>query len=236
VGKRLVLGVACGVLLALGAAGAGAASDPGAWLDAAPAGWNAAGAALPTAPPAPSIGPLPCARDERAAAGPEEAQLAAAGWKLESYWPTQRAGDAALVTALAGYDGMCRPWQFDGFVFVGDRFVGTLAPAPMSSREDGVLVGTPRLSADGAVEAEFTRYAPTDPLCCPSRGRTRVDYAVANGALAPVRFTPVPPAAIGGRPAPAPTQLPRTGGPAPVVALAAGALMVAAGRLVRSGR
>lgn len=224
---RPLLALALGALLALGWAVADAAEAT--WLDGSPHGWNAPGAPVPTAPVVAPNPVLPCGRGERAPSGAEEAQLAGTGWKLESYWPTQRAGGVALVTALAGYDGMCRPLDFNGFVFVGGRFVGTLAPRPMASREDGTLVGTPSVSADGRVVAEFTRYSPTDALCCPSRGRTRVSYAVADGVLVPQSFTAVPPAAVG---APA-TQLPRTGGPAAAIGLAAGAFAVGVGLLLR---
>jgi hypothetical protein len=103
-------------------------------------------------------------------------QVAQAGWRLEAFWPTQRAGNVALVMALSGYDGMCRPWGFNGFVFVGGRFAGTISPVNMDSREDGVLTGAnvPTPAGDGSLEASFARYAPTDPLCCPSKGATRV--------------------------------------------------------------
>jgi len=181
------------------------------WLDAAPAPWNAAGAPIPAATN-PNPGTLPrCADQERPAATPEETQVAAAGWKLERYWATDRAGDLVLVTATAGYDGMCRPWEFQGFAFAGGRLVGTLAPQPMRSREDGTLVGTPKLSPDG-LSAQFTRYKPTDPLCCPSGGRTTVEYAVRGGVLVPTRIAQAP--AV-------PAQLPRTGGvPLPLGVLA----------------
>lgn len=181
------------------------------WLDAPPAPWNAANATLPPAPD-PTPGTLPrCADQERPAATSEEAQVTAAGWKLERYWAADQAGQIVLVTATAGYDGMCRPWDFQGFVFAGGRFVGTLAPRPMRSREDGALVGTPHLSADG-LSAQFTRYKPTDPLCCPTGGRTTVDYELRGGALVPSRITQAP--AV-------PAQLPRTGVPAPLAVLAA---------------
>jgi hypothetical protein len=39
----------------------------------------------------------------------------------------------------AGYDGMCRPRQYQDFVFVGSVFAGTLSPQPMDSRTDGAL-------------------------------------------------------------------------------------------------
>jgi len=213
----------------------GAAAQAGAsWLDGPPRAFNSPGAAIPAAPP-PVTPPVDRCRDrERAAAGPEETRVAAAGWRLEGYWPTRRSGDLALVMATADYDGMCRPAAFNGFAFVGERFAGTLAPEAMVSRLDGVLVDPPALSADRRLTASFTRYAPTDPLCCPSRGRTRVTYrvetAAAGPALVPDQIVAVPPAPP--TPATAPSQLPRTGAPPTLLPVPALALLVA-GLLLR---
>jgi hypothetical protein len=188
----------------------------GSWLDAPPSPWNAPGAAVPAAPLTnPTMLPR-CIDQERTPANAEEARVAAAGWRLERYWATERAGDVALVTATAGYDGMCRPWDFQAFVFASGRFVGTLAPAPMRSREDGVLVEAPQMSADGRLTARFTRYAPSDPLCCPSRGHTTVEYLVAGGVVNPTRIAQTA----------VPTQLPRTGGPPLTALLGLGGLLV----------
>jgi hypothetical protein len=220
-----------------------------AWLDAPPSAFNRPGAAIPAAPPSVTPAGDRCRARERPAAGPEETQVAAAGWRLESYWPTQRAGDLALVMATADYDGMCRDAAFNGFAFVGGRFAGTLAPEPMVARLDGVLSEPPTLGADRRLTASFIRYAPTDPLCCPSRGHTRVTYrvdaAAAGPALVPdqvVQVPPAPPTATPPATAPspaAPTQLPRTGAP-PLAPLAASALpLLLAGALLarrRSGR
>jgi hypothetical protein len=210
VGVQLLLAALLTILLV-------PADATGGWLDAPPTQWNHAGAAIP-APPAPEPYNLGvCNRDLRGPAGPDEAQVAAAGWRLEGYWPTARAGDLALVTATAGYDGMCRPWGFQVFAFAGGRFAGTISPEPMNSREDGVLFGTPTLAADGRVTAQFTRYKPTDPLCCPTGGRTAVAYRLVNGVLAAQSVMP------------APVQLPRTGGPSPWLAPSAGLLLLGAG-------
>ena len=229
-------------LALFGASGVGA--QAGSWLDAAPRAFNAPGAALPAAPPAITPAGDRCRDRERPAAGPEETQVAAAGWRLESYWSPQRAGDLALLTATADYDGMCRPASFNVFAFVGGRFAGTLAPEAMVSRLDGVLVEAPTIGADGRITASFVRYAPTDPLCCPSRGHTRVTYRVerrpAQGApgtragptLVPDQIVPIPAAAATSPGAGAtPTQLPRTGEP-PLELLAIPALALIAGGLL----
>jgi hypothetical protein len=205
-----------------------------AWLDGPPRGWNAAGAAVPAAP-APAGVALPmCRADERPAAGPEEQQVAAAGWRLEGFWPTQRAGQTALVLASADYDGMCRPMAFNGFLFADGRFAGTLAPTPMASRFDGALAGTPTLAPGGAsLTASFLRYAPDDPLCCPSRPAARVTYRLEGLSGTPVLV----PVAIG----PATMQLPRTGGgptlPVPMAwGIAATALAAMVSATSRIGR
>jgi len=132
-----------------------------------------------------------------APSSPRERLLAGGGWKLENHWPPVPAGELTLVTALADYDGMCRPLEFNVFVFSNGDYAGTLSPVNMNSRSDGVLA-TPNgktgvsISPDGVIRAEFTRYAPNDPLCCPSRGMTRVVYRMeqANGSpiVAPVQI------------------------------------------------
>jgi hypothetical protein len=124
---------------------------------------------------------------------------------------------------------------FNGFVFAGGRFAGTLAPTPMASRFDGALTGAPTLAPGGAsLTATFLRYAPDDPLCCPSRPEARVTYRLEGLPGAPV-LTPV---AI----APASAQLPRTGGgptlPVPMawgIAATALAAMVSATSLLGGG-
>jgi hypothetical protein len=215
-------------VLALAALGAGpaAAQAPGAaWLDGPPRAWNAPGAAVPPAPAGDR--PAACLAQERIAGGAEDTQLAAAGWRLLAAWPVQRAGATAAVLATAGYDGMCRPTGLNGFVFAGGRFAGTLAPAPMAARADGVLTGPPALDPGGAaLAAAFRRCAPADPACCPSRPETRVAYRLEGAPGAPVLVV----AAAGGGPGAA---LPHTGGgPAPAPAGAAGWAAAAAAGLV----
>lgn len=137
--------------------------------------------------------------------GGAESQLAGKGWTLESYWPALQSGDLTLVTALAGYDGMCRPWGFNVFVFVGGKYAGTLSPVNMNARTDGVL-DTPNgkagvtVQTNGTIQAVFTRYASSDPLCCLSRGTTTVTYSLrwmgdqvaANRAAVSDRRWPMP--------------------------------------------
>ena len=145
-----------------------AAAQTGAWLDAALAPWNGAGAAVPTAPLPKGTAP----RDPRCASSVREPETAverdvvAAGWSL--YSPARIKGTTTVLLADAAVDGMCRPWDYQAFVFVKRDFAGTLSPAPMDSRTDGALSEVHLLSA-ASIEATFLRYASTDPLCCPSR-------------------------------------------------------------------
>jgi hypothetical protein len=176
------------------------------WLDLPPNNWNTPGGPIPAAQPAPTTLPA-CSNNERPPTTPEESQLAAQGWKLETYWSAIGTPAERVLLATTGYDGMCRPWQFNAFVFADGQFAGTLAPDPMLSRVDGVLVDSPVIRADGSLEAEFIRYAPSDPLCCPSLGRTQVLYAlqfVAGGpVVAPLQIGA---AALTGAPAQVPSQ------------------------------
>ncbi len=49
----------------------------------------------------------------------------------------QRFGDGEVVLGRSGVDGMCRPLGYQGFVFVGGRFAGTLAPPTRSAARRG---------------------------------------------------------------------------------------------------
>jgi hypothetical protein len=78
-----------------------------------------------------------------------------------------------VIVGTYNYDGMCRPRQYQEFVFARGIFAGTLSPHPMDSRTDGA-VGRITIQADGRVRAEYLRYDAKDPLCCPSRITTVV--------------------------------------------------------------
>lgn len=73
---------------------------------------------------------------------------------------------------------MCRPLQYQSFVFVDGEFAGTLSPEPMDSRTDGAL-GHITLHSGTQLTAEYSRYEESDPLCCPSR-RTVVTFEIAT--------------------------------------------------------
>jgi len=161
----------------------------GSWLDAQPvANWNVVGTTVPKAP-APIVtitigsgtspGATPRASGTpRAGCNPPnvvpttvaERAVAGAGWTV--FLAESRQGNVGLVAGLASYDGMCRPMQYQLFVFVNDTFAGTLSPQTMDSRADGAIE-TPTVSPDGAqIVANYLRYAANDPACCASRVST----------------------------------------------------------------
>lgn len=190
--------------LAFTVVSASTAFAAGLWLDEALQPWNSPGAPVPAASPRGVNFQEICVRQERPAASTEETQLAAAGWRLEEYWPTQRLGTQSLIVATSNYDGMCRPWLFNVFAFAEGHYAGTLSPVHMNSRTDGVLKAAPTFLADRRIEAVFIRYAATDPLCCPSLGVSWVTYHVQSAAGGPV----VVPERVEAQ---APQQLPNTG-------------------------
>lgn len=217
-------------LLVMGATTATTAAQAATWLDTMPNNWNVPplarhglAALAGEAPLSQNTDPR-CRMREVAPTNTEESQLAGLGWKIEAYWPALQSGDLKLVTALADYDGMCRPLAFNVFVFAGGAYAGTLSPVTMNSRTDDVLA-TPNgksgvtVQPDGTIQAVFTPYASTDPLCCPSRGTTTLTYRVQtlNGGpvVVPVarKSTNGPaPVATAGPTAQTPAQMPATGG------------------------
>jgi hypothetical protein len=177
--------MACAIAAAAWAAHAAGADAPAAWLDQATLPtWNAPGARIPTAPKSEPEAFLArqCAKLVRPGASATDRAVAAAGWKLMG--AAQRFGDTEVVGGQSAFDGMCRPRGFQFFVFSGGRFAGTVSPVPMESREDGAAQ-VPQLVSAGDVVVPFLRYAPSDPLCCPSR-ITTVQYRLQKGKSGPV--------------------------------------------------
>lgn len=159
------------------------------WLDIPIKSWNTPGRTLPRAEPDGETIPelakrcsyLPLPRNT-----PGERALADAGWVPFHMFDKQIVQrDVEIVGGLAGADGMCRPANYNVFVFVGGRFAGTLSPGDMVSREDGSVGGGIRLSDDDVIAAEFSRYLAKDALCCPS-GRVRVQYRIDRKSNPPV--------------------------------------------------
>ena len=159
------------------------------WLDQPLAGWNNPGRPVPRAPQPKESLKAVIARCSLTPpkGGPAEA-LASSGWIVFDYFgqPIVR-DDVAIVGGLSGADGMCRPTGYNVFVFVSGKYAGTLSPVAMTSREDGSS-GEVRISPL-EITAEFSRYTPADPLCCPSSRaivRFRIDRTAPSAAVVPV--------------------------------------------------
>lgn len=153
----------------LGAEPVAAQTTGTSWLDQQPAvNWNVPGSDVPKAP---AQGDWPaitgrCAGQVRPTVGREDQAVVGAGWTLVG--PLQTYGESVLVTAATSADGMCRPLRYQGFVFAGGAFAGTVSPVPMNSREDG-MIDSLVLVQPTRVLARYRRYSKDDPLCCPSR-------------------------------------------------------------------
>lgn len=194
----------------------GIADADGAWLDGPVADWNQPGMAIPRAPATdPSVNQnCPAGR---APATPREQAVVDAGWKL--YGGFSQGTPVEEMSGLAGYDGMCRPMQFQIFIFVDGVFAGTLSPTPMDSRTDGSLTGLDILNFE-TYTARYSRYTARDPLCCPSGISTAV-FEIDRSGSGPIvslrslktEATPVQPPT----PAPSPTPI-VSPSPAPVQA------------------
>jgi hypothetical protein len=115
-------------------------------------------------------------------AAADDQSLADAGWTV--YGSYQAGWGIAVISALARYDGMCRPMGFQDFVFVDGVFAGTLSPEPMDSRTDGARDVLNLLTADH-MRSVFLRYRAGDPACCPS-SKSSVLYGVDRSGSAPV--------------------------------------------------
>lgn len=148
---------------------AGDAQGQAAWLDSPkPAAWNTPAQAVPPAPRLQGSIDDRCSAAARPVQLPEDQQLRDRGWDLVG--PFQGGWQTVVIRAAADYDGMCRPRQYQDFVFVRGVFAGTLSPQPMDSRADGAI-GQVWLSG-AQLAAEYTRYSAQDALCCPSRMTT----------------------------------------------------------------
>jgi hypothetical protein len=152
-------------------------SPAASWLDtAAPAPWNIPGASIPAAPTTDGNGDPRCGTQARPVQLEEDRRLRERGWDLIGAY--QGGWQTVVIRAGSGYDGMCRPLQFQDFVFVRGVFAGTLSPHPMDSRTDGAI-GRALLQGDGRLVAEYARYAASDPLCCPSAS-TSVSFEISG--------------------------------------------------------
>lgn len=174
--------------LMLQASPATAESNPsGTWLDG-DLNWNQVGASLPQAPAQEGDNLATCQHTVRPAVLPEDKLVEAAGWTLTD--AAQIYGATTLVTGMADADGMCRPFEYQVFVFTNGKFSGTLSPIPMNSRTDGSLFKL-NLYREGSIDASFNRYGPGDPQCCASR-ESRLFYKVDTKTNPPLLVPQLP--------------------------------------------
>ena len=147
------------------------------WLDQSkPASWNTRGGHIPAAPKTQGSVDPRCKEQARPAELDGDKRLAEQGWNLVGAY--QGGWQVVVIRGTAGYDGMCRPQQYQDFVFVRGVFAGTLSPQPMNSRTDGAVARV-SLQGNNRLTAEYARYAATDALCCPSRS-TSVVFEIAK--------------------------------------------------------
>ena len=151
------------------------------WLDGARA-WNTARMAIPAAPGSAAESMPQCQPLVRPVETDEDAAVAAQGWRLVAAY--QHGWGVALIGGFLNFDAMCRPVPYQQFVFVDGVFAGTLAPEPMYPRTDGALTDA-GISAADRLYAVYDRYAPGDPLCCPS-GETVVTFSIERTANGPI--------------------------------------------------
>ncbi len=172
-----------GAVLALGLGGAHPAAGQaphGAWLEAPLSNWNTLGMAIPLANAQAPQNPR-CMGSVRPPETPVDHLLVERGWLL--FGAYQAGWGIDVVHAASGMDGMCRPMQYNVFVFRYGQFMGTISPELMDSRTTGQEAGTTLLGREGEggiilITARFLRYAPDDPLCCPSLPAITVTYEV----------------------------------------------------------
>ena len=161
------------------------------WLDEArPDSWNAPRKQIPAAPSMPSSIDPRCQKFARLPQLAQDRLVRANGWDLIG--PFQGGWDVVIIQGAAGYDGMCRPLQYQTFVFVGGEFAGTLSPTPMNSRSDGAL-GRVSLESQTQLTAEYSRYKESDALCCPSRRTVAVfEIVTDDGVVRPISVSTSP--------------------------------------------
>jgi hypothetical protein len=160
---------------------------PGGWLDGTLSGWNKPGMALPKAPGPRAALDAVIARCKLDAprSTPAEQAVSDAGWIPFPPFDRQIADQGLeVIGGMTDADETCAPSKFTLFVFAGGTFAGTLSPDVMSPKTDGVAA-TVRITGGDAISAEYSRYARTDPGCCPS-ARVRVTFKVDRSSPQPV--------------------------------------------------
>jgi heat shock protein HslJ len=149
------------------------------WLDEPkPASWNKPGLPIPAAPKPQGAVDSRCRDLARPPQLEEDTRVRAQRWDLVGAY--QGGWQILVIRGTASYDGMCRPRQYQDFVFVRGVFAGTLSPQVMDSRTDGALARV-FLESESRLTAEYHRYSAVDPLCCPSQ-TTRIVFNIAKDA------------------------------------------------------
>ena len=142
--------------------------QPKSWLDVtnrtALKPWNRPGHSVPAVPRGAFLEKF-CRSGIYKAQTTEEKLVENAGWFLIA--ASLASNGVAVVGGHAFSDGMCRPTQYQYFVFVRGIYAGTLSPVLMSSRTDGALSESQFTEKD-RIQATFSRYSDRDSLCCPS--------------------------------------------------------------------
>jgi hypothetical protein len=145
------------------------------WLDqSTPTSWTTPGLSIPAAPPVQGEIDPRCRERARPPELEEDRRVQDQGWHLDGAF--QGGWHVLVIRGTASYDGMCRPRQYQAFVFVRGVFAGTLSPDTMDSRTDGALTQL-FLQSDTRLTAEYVRYTARDPACCPSSA-TRVLFEI----------------------------------------------------------
>jgi uncharacterized lipoprotein YbaY len=158
------------------------------WLDRPlNTNWNNGNGVVPQAPR--MLAPIDtrCREQIRNPESLSDRAVTRAGWSL--FGASQTYGAVTIVNGMASVDGMCRPTQYNTFVFVNNQFTGTLSPTPMDSRTDGSLREA-NLNSPTSITAEFNRYTSTDALCCPSQ-TSAVSYNVPTGSRSAIKAATV---------------------------------------------
>ena len=155
-----------------------------AWLDQPLTGWNASGSALPkgTADNTARVDAQKRCKLFPPATTAARA-LEAAGWIAQPHLDRPlSSNDIEIVAGFSALDAECAPAAFNLFVFVGERFAGTLSPGLMTPRKDAAA-GPVRFVNEG-ISAEFARYKPGDSDCCPT-ARVAVQYRIDRSPSGP---------------------------------------------------
>jgi hypothetical protein len=179
--RRILLMLASVVLFTALLVSGTAAAD-GLWFDGPVTNWNQPGMTVPTAPPRdPAVNPR-CFEGDNAPVSRPEQIVVDAGWTLVG---SRAAGlPLEMVLATSSFDGMCRPMQYQVFVFADRQFAGTMSPVLMDSRSDGALTGR-ELHPNDVIVGIYVRYTPADPLCCPS-ARSRALFQIDRSGGSPL--------------------------------------------------